>query len=112
MPLVDEGLQNGQDFRFSKACRLSQFRHLEGLPDQLAIHLPLVLGDGQLPACQGKRHADRVLADLEFWLPLEDEACFPDSGNPVPNLSIRCSRKKTFPSIGFLSFETWPSKYS
>lgn len=33
-------------------------------------------------------------------------------GIPVPNLSIRCSRKKTFPSIGFLSFETWPSKYS
>lgn len=84
MPLVDEGLQNGQDFRFSKACRLSQFRHLEGLPDQLAIRLPLVLGDGQLPACQGKRHADRVLADLEFWLPLEDEACFPDSGNSGP----------------------------
>lgn len=31
---------------------------------------------------------------------------------PVPNLSIRCSRKKAFPSIGFLSFETWPSRYS
>ena len=84
MLLVDEGLQNGQDFRPSEACRLSQFRHLEGLPDQLAIHLPLVLGDGQLPVCQGKRHADRVLADLESWLPLEDAACFSGSGNSGP----------------------------